>query len=63
MLPTRTPSRRSPREALPAMDDAVLVQTSTIGPEATARLAEQVAGGPFVDAPVLGTKAPAEEGS
>ena len=48
------------REALPALDGAVLVQTSTIGPEATARLAEQVPG--LVDAPVLGTKAPAEQG-
>ena len=51
-------------EALAALDGAVLVQTSTIGPEATARLAEraEAAGVPFVDAPVLGTKAPAEEG-
>ena len=51
-------------EALPALDGAVLIQTSTIGPEATARLAEraEAAGVPFVDAPVLGTKAPAEEG-
>ena len=51
-------------EALAAMDGAVLLQTSTIGPEATARLAERAAeaGVPFVDAPVLGTKAPAEEG-
>ncbi len=51
-------------EALEAMDDAVLVQMSTIGPEATARLAERAAqaGVPFVDAPVLGTKGPAEEG-
>jgi 3-hydroxyisobutyrate dehydrogenase len=40
-------------EALPALDAALLVQTSTIGPEATARLAEQVPG--LVDAPVLGT--------
>lgn len=48
------------REALPALDGALVVQTSTIGPEATARLAEQVPG--LVDAPVLGTKAPAEEG-
>jgi len=38
----------------------VLVQMSTIGPEATARLAKEVE--PFVDAPVLGTKQPAEEG-
>jgi 3-hydroxyisobutyrate dehydrogenase len=48
------------REALPAMDGSVLVQMSTIGPEATARLAEEVR--PFVDAPVLGTKQPAEDG-
>jgi 3-hydroxyisobutyrate dehydrogenase len=38
----------------------LVVQTSTIGPDATARLAEQVPG--LIDAPVLGTKAPAEEG-
>jgi 3-hydroxyisobutyrate dehydrogenase len=51
-------------EALEAMDGAVLLQMSTIGDEATARLAERAAeaGVPFVDAPVLGTKAPAEEG-
>jgi 3-hydroxyisobutyrate dehydrogenase len=51
-------------EALGAMDGAVLAQTSTIGPEATARVAERAgqAGVAFVDAPVLGTKAPAEEG-
>ncbi len=51
-------------EALAAMDGAVLVQLSTIGPEATARVAEQAkaAGVPFVDAPVLGTKKPADEG-
>ena len=50
--------------ALEAMDGAVLVQTSTIGPDATTRVAERAAaaGVPFVDAPVLGTKAPAEEG-
>jgi 3-hydroxyisobutyrate dehydrogenase len=51
-------------EALPAMDGGVLAQMSTIGPEATARVAEaaEAAGIPFVDAPVLGTKAPAEQG-
>ena len=48
------------RDALPHLDGSVLVQMSTIGPEATARLAEEVQ--PFVDAPVLGTKAPAEQG-
>ncbi|HSS59392.1 MAG TPA: NAD(P)-dependent oxidoreductase [Solirubrobacteraceae bacterium] len=43
---------------------AVLVQMSTIGPEATERVAEKAkaAGVPFVDAPVLGTKQPAEQG-
>src|SRR4051794_38356933 len=52
-------------KALPAMDGAVLAQTSTIGPEATGRLAERAraAGVPFADAPVLGTKAPAEDGA
>jgi 3-hydroxyisobutyrate dehydrogenase len=53
------------REALQAMDGgSVLVQTSTIGPEGTARVAELAAeaGVPFVDAPVLGTKKPAEDG-
>ena len=51
-------------ESLPAMGDAVLAQMSTIGPEATARVAAaaDAAGVPFVDAPVLGTKAPAEQG-
>jgi 3-hydroxyisobutyrate dehydrogenase len=51
-------------EALGAIDNAVLAQTSTIGPEATARVAAaaDAAGVPFVDAPVLGTKQPAEEG-
>ncbi len=51
-------------EALGAIDGAVLAQTSTIGPEATARVAAaaDAAGVPFVDAPVLGTKQPAEQG-
>ena len=49
------------REALPHLDGSVLVQMSTIGPEATARLRAQEVQ-PFVDAPVLGTKAPAEQG-
>ncbi|HTI33833.1 MAG TPA: NAD(P)-dependent oxidoreductase [Miltoncostaea sp.] len=52
--------------ALGAMrEGAVWLQASTIGEEATARciaLAEG-AGVPFVDAPVLGTKAPAEQGA
>src|SRR5829696_8255083 len=51
-------------EALAAAEGAALVQTSTIGPDATARVGERAAaaGVPFVDAPVLGTKAPAEDG-
>ncbi len=52
-------------EGLPAAGDAVWVQSSTIGLDGTRRataLAEQ-AGVAFVDAPVLGTKQPAEQGS
>ncbi|MDR7304115.1 NAD(P)-dependent oxidoreductase [Haloactinomyces albus] len=52
--------------ALPATDsEAIWVQTSTVGLGGTARLAdlaEQHSVG-FVDAPVLGTKQPAEQGS
>jgi 3-hydroxyisobutyrate dehydrogenase len=51
--------------ALEAMrDDAIWIQSSTVGIEATERLlqlAEQ-RGVTYVDAPVLGTKTPAEEG-
>ncbi|NUS36190.1 MAG: NAD(P)-dependent oxidoreductase [Pseudarthrobacter sp.] len=52
-------------EALPAMTrGAVWVQSGTLGVEATGRLAERAAatGIEFVDAPVMGTKQPAEEG-
>jgi 3-hydroxyisobutyrate dehydrogenase len=51
-------------EALGAMDGAVLAQMSTIGLAATERLAKRAAdaGVPFVDAPVSGTRQPAEEG-
>jgi 3-hydroxyisobutyrate dehydrogenase len=51
-------------EALGAMDGAVLVQMSTIGLDATDRLAQraEAAGVAFVDAPVSGTKQPAEQG-
>jgi 3-hydroxyisobutyrate dehydrogenase len=55
-----------PDGALGAMGEgAVWLQMSTIGEEATARcmaLADG-AGVPFADAPVLGTKAPAEQGA
>jgi 3-hydroxyisobutyrate dehydrogenase len=51
-------------EALDALDGAVLAQMSTIGLDATERLARRAeeAGVPFVDAPVSGTKQPAEQG-
>lgn len=50
--------------ALGAMDaDAVWLQCATVGPAATDRLARLAAdaGVPFVDAPVLGTRKPAED--
>jgi 3-hydroxyisobutyrate dehydrogenase len=53
------------RQVLPAAkDDAVWLQMSTIGHEATDSCIElaREAGTVFVDAPVLGTKKPAEEG-
>ncbi|GAA1205670.1 NAD(P)-dependent oxidoreductase [Prauserella alba] len=45
-------------------DDALWLQTSTVGVDGTRRLAELAAAHDvtFVDAPVLGTKAPAESG-
>jgi 3-hydroxyisobutyrate dehydrogenase len=51
-------------QALGALDGAVLVQMSTIGLDATERLARRAdeAGIAFVDAPVSGTKQPAEQG-
>ena len=53
-------------EALPALaPEAVWVQTSTVGLEGTERLAALAARHDvaFLDAPVLGTKAPAEQGT
>ena len=53
-------------QALPAVGQSALwVQTSTVGLEGTARLAELAErhGIGFVDAPVLGTRKPAEEGA
>ena len=52
-------------EALGALDGGVLAQMSTIGLAATERLAQRAAaaGVPFVDAPVSGTKQPAEQGT
>ncbi|WP_433273602.1 NAD(P)-dependent oxidoreductase [Actinosynnema sp. CS-041913] len=43
-------------------DGAVWVQSGTVGLDGTARLAELAGGTAFVDAPVLGTRKPAEEG-
>src|SRR5438105_69846 len=54
------------REALPAVErGAVWVQASTVGLEWTERLAAEAAGRGvlYVDAPVLGTKKPAEDGT
>ena len=53
-------------QALPAVGQSALwVQTSTVGLEGTARLAELAErhGIGYVDAPVLGTRKPAEEGA
>ena len=53
-------------DALPATrDGAVWVQSSTIGLDGTAKVAGLAArsGAAFVDAPVLGTRQPAEQGS
>ncbi|WP_367130048.1 NAD(P)-dependent oxidoreductase [Saccharothrix sp. HUAS TT1] len=52
-------------EALPAVEDgAVWAQCGTVGLDGGAHLAELAGkhGVPFVDAPVLGTRAPAEQG-
>jgi 3-hydroxyisobutyrate dehydrogenase len=43
-------------------DGVVWWQASTVGLEATEKLRERAGGAAFVDAPVLGTRAPAEEG-
>jgi 3-hydroxyisobutyrate dehydrogenase len=53
-------------QALPAVDRSALwVQTSTVGLDGTARLARLADrhGVGFIDAPVLGTRKPAEEGA
>jgi 3-hydroxyisobutyrate dehydrogenase len=43
--------------------DSVWLQSSTVGPQGMARLADAAAGVPVLDVPVLGTKKPAEEGN
>src|ERR1700736_1747042 len=51
-------------DAISGFGDAVWIQTSTVGIDATQKLMALAAehGVTFVDAPVLGTKQPAEEG-
>ncbi|BCT75207.1 3-hydroxyisobutyrate dehydrogenase [Sinomonas cyclohexanicum] len=52
--------------ALAALKDgAVWIQSATVGPDGARRLAEQAraAGVTFVDAPVMGTRQPAQEGT
>jgi 3-hydroxyisobutyrate dehydrogenase len=41
---------------------AVWVQSSTVGPDGIARIAERAGDAALLDAPMLGTKAPAEQG-
>ena len=52
------------KDLLPGLDGAVWAQMSTVGVEATDQLLARAAdaGVDYVDAPVLGTKAPAEQG-
>jgi 3-hydroxyisobutyrate dehydrogenase len=45
-----------------AAGDAVWLQSSTVGVDGIARIAEAAAGTALLDAPVLGTKQPAEQG-
>jgi 3-hydroxyisobutyrate dehydrogenase len=42
--------------------DAVWIQSSTVGPEGIRRIADAAGDVPLLDAPVLGTKQPAEQG-
>jgi 3-hydroxyisobutyrate dehydrogenase len=42
--------------------NAVWLQSSTVGPEGIARIADKAADGRLLDAPVLGTREPAEQG-
>ncbi|MDF8266318.1 NAD(P)-dependent oxidoreductase [Luteipulveratus flavus] len=44
-------------------DDAVWVQSSTVGPDGMARIADAASTDRLLDAPMLGTKQPAEQGS
>jgi len=46
-----------------ALGDAVWLQSATVGPDGIARIAERAGSANLLDAPVVGTKKPAEEGS
>lgn len=50
-------------DLLPALGpNSVWLQSSTVGPEGIARIADKAADGRLLDAPVLGTREPAEQG-
>jgi 3-hydroxyisobutyrate dehydrogenase len=49
-------------ELVGALGDAVWLQSSTVGPDGIARIAAAARGADLLDAPVLGTKQPAEQG-
>lgn len=42
--------------------DSVWLQSGTVGPDGVRRIAEAAGGAPLLDAPMLGTKKPAEDG-
>src|SRR5579875_1745345 len=42
--------------------DSVWLQSSTVGPQGMRRIADAAAGTPLLDAPMVGTKEPAEQG-
>jgi 3-hydroxyisobutyrate dehydrogenase len=46
-----------------ALGDGVWLQSATVGPDGIARIAERAGAANLLDAPVVGTKKPAEEGS
>ncbi|UIJ35903.1 NAD(P)-dependent oxidoreductase [Allobranchiibius sp. GilTou73] len=51
------------RELVPALgSDTVWLQSTTVGPAGIARIADESGSDRIVDAPMLGTKAPAEQG-
>jgi 3-hydroxyisobutyrate dehydrogenase len=46
-----------------ALGDGVWLQSATVGPDGIRRIAERAGGANLLDAPVVGTKKPAEEGA